>query len=267
MNRLVCDGAINHIGTKDAGSVVRLTDDRIDFISAYCDRWCERCAFTTRCSTFLAQAAIAMCGDAEEGLELALGTPHPVGRERTSHAVPDWLADLANTEETPAEQAEFDRQERERETRVADTAIVKTARIYSLLSYRWLVARHEQLIARADRVLREALEIAEHDALFISAKLYRALSGRDRHSEDEDDHPIQNDWNGSAKVALISLERSEAAWRAIAAAMTDATAMAFADQLRDLRCEVENAFPHARSFVRVRSGTAAKVAPSSQLPV
>jgi hypothetical protein len=130
---------------------------------------------------------------------------------------------------TPDEQAEFDRQERERET----------------LSHRWLTAREEQLIAGADPVLREAFEIAGHDALLISAKLDRALSGRDRLCDDEHDHPIQNDWNGSAKVALISLERSEAAWRTIAAATTDSTPMTFADQLRDLRREVEDTFPHA----------------------
>jgi hypothetical protein len=227
-----------------------MNTDRIDFISAYCDRWCERCAYTTRCSAFLAEAAIAMCGDAEAGLELALGTPHPVGREQTSRAIADWLADLENIEMTPAEQAEFDRQERERETRIADTSIMKVARPFGLLSHRWLMARHDQLMAAADPVLREALEIAGHDALLISAKLYRALSGRDRLSDDEHGHPIQNDWNGSAKVALISLERSEAAWRTIAAATTDPTPMTFADQLRDLRREVEDAFPHARSFVR-----------------
>jgi hypothetical protein len=125
---------------------------------------------------------------------------------------------------------------------------MKVARTFGLLSHRWLTARQEQLVAEADAVIREALEIAGHDSLLISAKLYRALSGRDR--DREDDHPVQNDWNGSAKVALISLERSEIAWRTIAAATTDPMPMTFVDQLRDLRREVEVAFPHARSFVR-----------------
>jgi hypothetical protein len=35
--------------------------DRIDFISEYCDRWCERCAFTSRCSAYAVQIATAMC--------------------------------------------------------------------------------------------------------------------------------------------------------------------------------------------------------------
>jgi hypothetical protein len=43
---------------------------------------------------------------------------------------------------------------------------------------------------------------------------------------------------------------TEAAWRTIAIAVTDTLPTAFADQLRNLRREVEAAFPHARSFIR-----------------
>jgi hypothetical protein len=46
-----------------------------DFISAYCDRWCERCVFTDRCSAFACHAAIEMCGDIADGIELAVGKP------------------------------------------------------------------------------------------------------------------------------------------------------------------------------------------------
>ena len=101
--------------------------DRIDFISAYCDRWCERCAFTARCSAFAPR-------------------------------VPDGESD------------EID--------------------------------------------------------------------------------PVQNDWNGSAKVALISIERSAHAWRTIAQALRDETAAMLADQMAALCREVESEFPAARSFVR-----------------
>src|SRR5206468_3255294 len=33
---------------------------RIDFIAAYCDRWCERCAYTMRCSAYACRVAIAV---------------------------------------------------------------------------------------------------------------------------------------------------------------------------------------------------------------
>jgi len=87
----------------------------------------------------------------------------------------------------------------------------------------------------------------------IGAKLYRAQSGRDRHEHDEenfDDDPIQNDWNGSAKVALISIGRSAAAWRAIGSALDDSAAAALGDALESLRRAVLDSFPDATSFLR-----------------
>src|SRR5687767_14128856 len=70
----------------------------IDFISAYCDSWCERCAFTERCSHFAVTSAIAMCdGNVEAAMELAIGPPRsPRGEqqksiaERMAHAFDDY---------------------------------------------------------------------------------------------------------------------------------------------------------------------------------
>ena len=60
-----------------------MNTDRIDFISAYCDRWCERCAFTQRCSLCACDVATAMCdGDLAAGIELAVGVPQPAGAAR-----------------------------------------------------------------------------------------------------------------------------------------------------------------------------------------
>jgi hypothetical protein len=49
---------------------------------------------------------------------------------------------------------------------------------------------------------------------------------------------------------LISIERSEAAWRIIAQATGDETAALLDRELRDLGREVEAAFPNAWSFIR-----------------
>src|SRR5688500_15364445 len=182
--------------------------DRIDFISSYCDRWCERCAYTARCSAFAAEAAIAMCGDDQQGLELAFGRPHPEGNDPAP--IPDWLADFDNAEVGAEEAAEYQRVEDSRKVRVREAPIAKLADAFTMVAYHWFKVRVEPLEVNADETLREALDIAMHDAFFIAAKLRRALDGRDRHEhgEEVDDHPVQNDWNGSAKVALISIERS-----------------------------------------------------------
>ena len=70
--------------------------ERIDFISAYCDRWCERCAFTARCSAYACHIAVDMCGDFAEGLELAVGRPRPEPGDPEEPDARDWLADFDN---------------------------------------------------------------------------------------------------------------------------------------------------------------------------
>src|SRR5262245_38834020 len=89
---------------------------RIDFISAYCDSWCERCAFTDRCSAFACKAAIAMCGDAEEGIELAVGRPRsPESNEGDREfELPQFVNQMPSDEEM----AEFGRSEDERRKRL-----------------------------------------------------------------------------------------------------------------------------------------------------
>jgi len=85
----------------------------------------------------------------------------------------------------------------------------------------------------------------------IAPKVRRALSGHDRHTyEREDDHRIQNDWNGSAKVALISITRSTTAWDLIADVTQDPDAAQVAAELRALQRHMESAFPNAWRFRR-----------------
>lgn len=228
-----------------------MTTDRIDFISSYCDRWCERCAYTDRCSAYACQVAVAMCGDAAEGLELALGTPQPeVGEKPEPPAA--WLADFENAEPTAEERATSMAAEAARDERIEALPLATLTRVYSLTSFEWLRDRAETLRTTADTVIVEALEIVAYDSAFIGAKVHRALDGRDRFEHDEafDDDAVQNDWNGSAKVALISVERSENAWQTIAAASADPVVAMLADQLADLRELIIEAFPHARLFVR-----------------
>jgi hypothetical protein len=228
-----------------------MNTERIDFISSYCDCWCERCAFTARCSSYAVEVATAMCdGDLRQAIELAVGELPAAGDDATEFR--PWLDELANVEMSPAEGAEFDRQQRARKTRIDATELSKRVRAYTMLSHGWLDHHSEGLRASGDPVFVEALEIVSHDCAFVGAKLHRALDGRDRHTHDadEDDHPVQNDWNGSAKVALLSLERSDVAWRTIAQATSDPVAAMLAEAVRDLHHLTLEEFPRATSFMR-----------------
>jgi len=222
--------------------------DRIDFISSYCDRWCERCAFTSRCSAYAVDIATAMCdGDWKAGLELAIGTPPPEDEEKRARRE-DYSAGLPSEEELER----YVREREARDKRLDESPVTTGAMKVTLLATTWLAANRAQVVPAGDQPVTDALEIAGWDAYFIAAKLHRALDGRDEYLNDDDidDDPVQNDWNGSAKVALISIERSTTAWEVLAQATGDAEAWAVVEELRILQQQVEQVFPNAWKFVR-----------------
>jgi hypothetical protein len=84
----------------------------------------------------------------------------------------------------------------------------------------------------------------------IYVKVRRALRGLADRSFEERDWPADHD--GSAKVALLAVERSQAAWLQIIeqGMATWQEAEPFIRQLLWLRDEIERVFPNARAFVR-----------------
>ena len=227
-----------------------MATDRIDFISAYCDRWCERCAFTERCAVYACTVATAMCdGDLAAGLELAVGVPQSVSGDRETSAGEKWLADY---EEPSADELDAAmRDEDARRERIEALEISRLSWNYMMTAHEWL-ERRDRRPQPADALLREALDIVGWDSTLVGSKLHRALLGRDRGAPDSwpETDAVQNDANGSAKVALISLERSETAWRVIADATQDAAAADLAALAATLRARVADEFPDAMAFVR-----------------
>jgi hypothetical protein len=257
-NRFFRMSSSGHAGSRLARFDRRVPSDRmnagrIDFISSYCDRWCERCAFTERCSAFACQVAQGMCGDAAAAIELAVGRPQPEEGEAGEPVGGQWVDEFVNVQPSAEDIAEFDRNETARRVRLDGAPVAVMAKAFMLRSTAWLKQHRGGIVESADPVVREALDVVAWDTYFISAKLHRALDGHDRarHGEDEcDDHPVQNDWNGSVKVALISLERSELAWRLIGDATGGSPASALGDAVGNLRAIVLAEFPQAMMFVR-----------------
>ena len=221
-----------------------MPSNRIEFISEYCDRWCERCAFTTRCAAYAVQAALGMCGDLKEALQLAVGVPMTVRDTRPSRK-------LEFVEPTAEEQHAFEVAIDAHTRQIREAPLTKHAMEVAIAEHRW-VHDHAAIRDSTDAVVREAVAVILRGSMFIGGKLARTLYGDDRAQAGEEraDDPIQNDRNGSAKIALISIERSESAWQTIADATGDVTAAELALSLGTLRGEVEGAFPFARLFKR-----------------
>jgi len=83
-------------------------------------------------------------------------------------------------------------------------------------------------------------------------KTMRALSGRKEELEDPEIADFPKDSDGSAKVALIGIDRSIAAWRMMQLSLPDRveSIVPLMLQLERLRQRLENSFPHARNFIR-----------------
>jgi hypothetical protein len=98
---------------------------------------------------------------------------------------------------------------------------------------------------------KEALEVILWYQVFLPPKLYRALLSKTEEMEtEEDDFPKDSD--GSAKIALIGIDRSLSAWGELAAHWEGPGAEIgkIVNHLGHLREMVEKEFPQARDFIR-----------------
>src|SRR5688572_25690888 len=97
--------------------------------------------------------------------------------------------------------------------------------------------------APATHRIRDPLSVIGWFSHFISGKVYRALRGLA--DDDGADHGWPADFDGSAKIALIGIERSHAAWlEMVAAARVPArTAEPFIADLIWLGDALERVFP------------------------
>jgi hypothetical protein len=224
----------------------------IDFISSYCDSWCQRCAFTERCSHFAVQSALAMCdGDFEAALELAVGPPRHPGtssQKDLQELIDDALADFDPSEkELEAIGRELDH----RRERVGRHPLAQASLDYAVATHRWL-EKHNNCADAEDPAVRDAIEVIAWDSHLIHVKIMRALDGRDEHPDGApyEKSAIQSDWNGSAKVALISAQRSEQAWRVVVGFTKDDSARVLADTMTTILHDMNTEFPRAMDFRR-----------------
>jgi hypothetical protein len=99
--------------------------------------------------------------------------------------------------------------------------------------------------------LEEALEVIRWYQHFIYVKLMRAVRG-DLEEREEGLDEYARDSDGSAKIALIGMDRSIGAWGVVRAhaPLVDEKILHLIAHLDHLREDVEKAFPEARGFIR-----------------
>jgi len=102
--------------------------------------------------------------------------------------------------------------------------------------------------------IHDLTEIIQWYHLFIHVKLARAISSQaDEELEtDPELKAMRRDSDGSAKIALIGIDRSLAAWTQLGAHFPEQedSILDFQVRLARIRQEAEKQFPNARSFTR-----------------
>jgi hypothetical protein len=209
----------------------------------YCDRWCETCPVTSRCRVFVDRAEFDAGLDAN--LRPVLDAP-PLPQD-VPPPVPRWLQEcideMNETARPPV--AAGDMAHLFPDVAPEHQPIEKRARAYSFDAAGWLQtveppAAHDHPDPRS---------VVLHYCAFIPPKVHRALIGLSCWKQDPD---LTDDHIGSAKIALIAIDRSRAAWIALAdrglASVADAARFVFV--LGRLADDLERVFPNARSFVR-----------------
>lgn len=249
----------------------QLAPGNIVGVHNYCDSWCDRCGFAQRCVVNMSRTRETEPPWADplvDHLKERFEQVRTLVARRSTFSVVDLLKN--RHEPDAADELECEKEEARREYRLKHDPILREAKWYSGLVDAWFEAETDGMRAHADALVRhaevedvddisltelarvlDAIAIVRNDAFLIFVKLRRAIDGleEDRHTRWDD--PLQNDYNGSAKLALTCIDRSEGAWRAIDQWYPSCRgAKALADQLAELRTAVEERLPYARAFLR-----------------
>jgi hypothetical protein len=211
---------------------MEVQDGFIVGLDNYCDRWCETCRLTSYCRSFALEVELEARHD-----------PNLAGaRTQTFERLLPRYAETVETAEPLAARPRGD-----------ERSAMHHHEIKS--EHRLLMARAEAYAFQAAQALPQAgstsevdraIQIIARSCFFACGKIYRALIG------------VAQPWgdgldaNGSAKAAMLALDRSQAAWRRLieASAVRGEAAGALIADLNWLGRELERLFPHARAFVR-----------------
>lgn len=215
----------------DKEELKKLADDpnNIPGIYNYCDRWCERCPFTSRCLNF--KMSEQKFGD-QENLDVN-NTAFWEKLAETLHETLDLLKEMAEEQGIDLNSIEVEDTEqyrRELEDNNVVHVILHLSKSYISMVDEWFendiytvdedtdesdldhFSDSIDTLSENDTVtMKDSVEVIRWYQHQIYVKLRRALKSAQM-EKTEDWYDDQKDSDGSAKVALIGIDRSISAW-------------------------------------------------------
>jgi hypothetical protein len=236
----------------------------------YCDRWCERCSFTSRCLNFASSeedsSDPAIQDMRNKKFWEKIGESFQVALELLKEAAEERGIDL------DAIDVEEDQEKRRLNRESAkEHEVCRMAMAYIDMAEEWFndvrgffsspekdpnPEPREKIRSgnshREPTIVGEAMEVLRWYQHQIYVKLMRAVQGQLEERAQPFDDEFTKDSDGSAKVGLIGIDRSIAAWGEVQSLFPLQADLALRTMihLETLRRKVEKAFPNARDFIR-----------------
>lgn len=228
------------------------TENRIEGIYNFCDRWCERCSFTARCEVFAREQAynledsIDPMGDALK----VVAESFAEAKEMLIEHAEEMGIDLDEAMNDPDVDATIERTRHNTESQPA----VELAKQYSLET-RHILDKPEEWAGypEEDPKILEMLEVIQYYLFSVAVKVhssYHAVLDIDGNEDPEELSNTQSYANGTAKVTLMLIERSISSWNYLMNESNAHLLQPVVARLETIKQMLEEKFPNAREFMR-----------------
>jgi len=252
--------------------ILRMANDPrfISGIYNYCDRWCERCPFTSRCLNYAIEKKDIGEMATRDLNNKAFWDKLQVIFQQTIEMIKELAMERGidlNSLDMESTAEEFS----QRLNKAKDHELSLSARYYSEIVDNWFEKEYPLFEQRQDELntmlrldiggnepyaeadeISDAVEVIRWYQHQIYVKLTRALTEEELISTQQEDYTLQRDSDGSALVALIAIDRSIGAWGRLQEHFPEKTnnILDILLHLDRLRRKIEQVFPDARNFKR-----------------
>jgi hypothetical protein len=224
----------------------------IESIFNYCNRRCERCAFTERCLLYSDLRDYEQRHPDRGPLEQAHDSFQECFRLLEQWCEREGVDFAQLKSEAQSEQAQADMKRLDDAVRAEP--LQKLATTYTHAAFKLVDALSSARALRAWPLeVSEAIDTIAWNAGMVTTKVHRALHGLVGWDEATDEDALQNDWNGSAKVARLIVAESKNAWHVVmhaGAAAPDSPLTELIALLDRIEAGLDNRFPRAMEFLR-----------------
>jgi len=216
--------------------------NEIPDISHWCDRWCEKCAQTGLCPLYKNSASLTP----EEILESL-----PDILESAKKMLQEMLG-KKSVDSDLLQRSDFENEYDWKAHLIRNDGCIALTKKYRKMVRRWLnsLKNHNGMeIRMQDQMLTDSLDIIFWYEGMFEIKLERALISK---NDEDEEHSNPYDSLGTAKLLLVSIERSINAWSYVYQKFQEDEddILQILISLQKISKKIEQVFPEARAFIR-----------------